>query len=103
MLPVGNDFQTQSALAPAWHGSQDLCSAFVAAVVHVNELAARERNVLAHLHECFAPRTLRRRRFFQARPWFILGCHHARLLGPLRPSYRPASTAAGAMIAYFPL
>jgi hypothetical protein len=36
------------ALAPAWHGSQDLCFAFVAALV--NELAARERHALAHLH-----------------------------------------------------
>jgi hypothetical protein len=27
-----------SALAPAWHGSQDLCSAFVAAVIQVDEL-----------------------------------------------------------------
>ena len=42
-------------LAPEWHSSQDLCSAFVAAVVHVNELAARERNALAHLHERLAP------------------------------------------------
>jgi hypothetical protein len=45
------------ALAPAWHGSQDLCSAFVAAVVHVNELAARKGNALAYLHEHLAPWT----------------------------------------------
>src|SRR5215510_13683131 len=82
MLPVGNDFQTQSALAPHWHGSQDLCSAFVAAVVHVNELAARERHALAHFHQRPATWALRRRRFFNARPWFILHSHHARLLEP---------------------
>jgi hypothetical protein len=64
MQPVENNFQTQSASAPAWHSSQDLCSAFVAAVVHVNELAARKRNVLARLHQRLAPWTLHRRRFF---------------------------------------
>jgi Sugar (and other) transporter len=42
------------ALAPAWHGSQNLCSALVAAVVHVNGLAARDRNTLAHFHERLA-------------------------------------------------
>jgi hypothetical protein len=36
--------------APTWHSSQDLRSALVAAVIQVNELAARERNLLAHLH-----------------------------------------------------
>src|SRR5436190_9465215 len=41
--------KTQPALALTRHNSQDLCSASVAAVAHVNELVARERNVLAHL------------------------------------------------------
>src|SRR5262245_37891841 len=110
MLPVGNDFQTQSALAPAWHGSQDLCSAFVAAVVHVNELAARERNALAHFHQRLAAWALRRRRVGDA--WEpavpgetlvylgLLPCAPPRTL---RPRYRPESTVARAMIAYFPL
>jgi hypothetical protein len=35
-------FLPPAALTLARHGSQDLCSAFVAAVVHVNELAARK-------------------------------------------------------------
>src|SRR5262249_22496336 len=61
-------FQTQS---PARHGSQNLCSAFVTAVVHINELAARERDELAHFHERLAPWAWRRRHF-QAGPWFIL-------------------------------
>ena len=43
MQPVGNNFQTQSASAPAWHSSQDLCSAFVAAVVHVVGDSARAK------------------------------------------------------------
>jgi hypothetical protein len=67
------------ALAFVWHGSQDLCSAFVAAVVHVNELAARNGNALAHFHRRLAPWALRRRRF-QLRLGFILGCHHPRPL-----------------------
>jgi hypothetical protein len=45
----------RGALAPERHGSQNLCSALVAAVIHVNELAARKRNVLAHLHQRLAP------------------------------------------------
>src|SRR5262245_33360868 len=44
------NFQTQPALAPAWHGPEDLRSALVAAVIQVNELAARERSALAHCH-----------------------------------------------------
>jgi hypothetical protein len=38
--PVEDHVQTQSASAPTWHSSEDLGSAFVAAVVQVNELAA---------------------------------------------------------------
>jgi hypothetical protein len=34
----------------AWHGSQNLCSALVAAVIQVNELVARKRNALAYFH-----------------------------------------------------
>jgi hypothetical protein len=67
------------ALAPAWHGSQNLCSALVAAVVHVNELAARDRNTLAHFHERLASWALRRIGF-QARLGFVLGCYHPRPL-----------------------
>jgi hypothetical protein len=44
------DVKTQPALALTRHNSQDLLR-IVAAVAHVNELVARERNVLAHLHE----------------------------------------------------
>ena len=88
----------RGALAPERHGSQDLCSAFVAAVVHVNELAARERNALAHLHERLAPWASRRRRF-QLRLGFILGCHHPRPLALdaalAAPSLQPASSTPG--------
>jgi hypothetical protein len=63
------------ALAPAGHGSQNLCSALVAAVVHVNELAARNRNTLAHFHERLASWALRRIGF-QACLGFVLGCYH---------------------------
>jgi len=98
MLPVGNDFQTQSALAPAWHGSQDLCSAFVAAVVHVNELAARERHALAHFHQRLAAWALRRRRF-QAGLGVILVFHHphhsALNAAVAAPSLQPVSTMSG--------
>jgi hypothetical protein len=79
----------RGALAPAWHGSQDLCSALVAAVVHVNELAARDRNTLAHFHVRLAPWALRRRGF-QARLGFILGCYHPRRPQThVRHSYQP--------------
>ena len=37
-------------LALVRHGSQDFCSALLTAVIHVNELAAREGNALAHFH-----------------------------------------------------
>jgi hypothetical protein len=74
--------ESPSASAPAWHGSQDLCSAFVAAVVHVNKLAARERNALAHFHERLAPWALRRRRFQAGPP---IGSALARRSQYLRP------------------
>jgi hypothetical protein len=82
MQPVGNNFQTQSASAPAWHSSQDLCSAFVAAVVHVNELAARKRNVLARLHQRLAPWTLHRRQLLLGGTLVYLGLLPCAPLGP---------------------
>jgi hypothetical protein len=50
-------------LALVRHGSQDFCSALLAAVIHVNELAAREGNALAHFHWRLAPWALRQRHF----------------------------------------
>jgi hypothetical protein len=80
------------ALAPAWHGSQNLCSALVAAVVHGNELAARDRNTLAHLHERLASWALGPIGF-QARPGFVLGCYHPR---PSRPDAACSRSARSA-------
>src|SRR5215510_7630148 len=106
MQPVANNFQTQRALAPARHGSQDLCSAFIAAVVHVNELAARERNALAHFHHRLASWAWRRRRF-QAGLGFFLRYYHLRHLAwcaewvrPLQPAWSrsmPPKPAAPAL------
>jgi hypothetical protein len=85
-------------LAPAWHGSQHLCAALFAAVVHIKELAVRERNALAHFHERLASWAWRRRRF-QLRLGFILGCHHPRPLALdaalAAPSLQPASSTPG--------
>jgi hypothetical protein len=93
-------------LAPEWHSSQDLCSAFVAAVVHVNELAARKRHALAHFHQCLAAWALRRRRF-QAGLGFVLRYHHLRhrawcagWIRPLQPAWSrsmPSKPAAPAL------
>src|SRR5262249_3279102 len=46
-------------------------------VVHVNELAARERHPLAHFHQCLAAWALRQRRF-QEGLGFVLRYHHLR-------------------------
>jgi hypothetical protein len=46
-------------LAP-WHSSQDFCSAFVATVIQVNELAAGQRNAFAHFHGRLALRAQER-------------------------------------------
>ena len=88
----------RGALAPERHGSQDLCSAFVAAVVHVNELAARERHALAHFHQSLAAWALHRRRF-QAGLGVILVSrhpHHSALnVAVAAPSLQRASSMSG--------
>src|SRR5262249_7540012 len=77
-----------------------------AAVVHVNELAARERNALAHFHHRLASWALRRRRF-KAGLGFVLRYYHLRHLAwcaewvrPLQPAWSrsmPSKPAAPAL------
>ena len=84
------DVKTQPALALTRHNSQDLLR-IVAAVAHVNELVARERNVLAHLHERLV--------LLPGEILVYLGLS----LDPFEIVSALRSTVAFAMIAYFPL